>query len=222
MAKKLIIIGAGEFALIAYEYFTHDSDYEVVAFSVEGAFIAQPTLNELPVVALETLESAYSPHTHDAFVAVTFTQLNRLRTRLYQAVKAKGFRLANYISSRAFVWRNAELGENVFIFEANVIQPFTRIGNNVILWSGNHLGHRSVIEDHCFLSSHVVISGYCVVGENSFLGVNTTVSNNIRIARDTFTRPASVIMKHTEENRIYQGNPATAVKIPARTFFKVP
>jgi len=31
--KKLVIIGAGEFGEIAYEYFTDYSDFEVVAFS---------------------------------------------------------------------------------------------------------------------------------------------------------------------------------------------
>lgn len=33
--EKLIIIGEGETANIAYEYFTFDSEYEVIAFSVE-------------------------------------------------------------------------------------------------------------------------------------------------------------------------------------------
>ncbi len=33
--RKLIIVGAGEFAEIAYEYFSYDSEYDVVAFAVE-------------------------------------------------------------------------------------------------------------------------------------------------------------------------------------------
>jgi sugar O-acyltransferase (sialic acid O-acetyltransferase NeuD family) len=221
MKKKLVIAGAGEFGLIAYEYFTHDSDYEVVGFCVEQAYLKEPQLLGLPVVAMEEVERHFPPDAHDLFVAVTFTQMNRVRTRLYRAAKAKGYTLATYISSKAFVWRNAVIGDNVFIFEMNVIQPFTTIGNNVILWSGNHLGHQSVIHDNCFISSHVVISGYCEVGENTFLGVNTTVSDNVKIARDNFTRPASVIMKNTAENTMYGGNPAEAYKIPTLKFFRI-
>ena len=221
MKKKLVIVGAGEFALIAYEYFTYDSDYEVVGFAVEQVFLTSPTLMDLPVVAVETIETHFPPTNHAAYVAITFTQLNRARTRLYHTMKNKGYTLANYISSKAFVWRNAVLGGNVFIFEHNVIQPFTRIGNNVVMWSGNHVGHQSVIEDNCFISSHVVISGYCTIGENSFLGVNTTISNNLNIAKDNFTRPATVILKNTEENTIYDGNPSVALKIPTRRFFKL-
>ena len=43
--KKLVIVGAGEFAEIAYEYFTYDSDYEVVGFAVEKAYIKEKELN---------------------------------------------------------------------------------------------------------------------------------------------------------------------------------
>ena len=44
-----------------------------------------------------------------------------------------------------------QIGENSFIFENNVIQPFVRVGNNCILWSGNHVGHRTVLRDHVFV-----------------------------------------------------------------------
>jgi len=37
--KKIFIVGAGEFAQIAYEYFTHDSEFEVVAFCVNKEYI---------------------------------------------------------------------------------------------------------------------------------------------------------------------------------------
>ncbi|HEU5047683.1 MAG TPA: acetyltransferase [Rickettsiales bacterium] len=219
--KKLVIVGAGEFAHIAYEYFTHDSDYKVVGFAVEKTFITNPTLVGLPVIPVEEMENIFSPEAHAAFVAVTFTQLNRVRTRLYRMMKEKGYKLANYISSRAFVWRNVILGENIFVFENNVIQPFVTIGNNVVLWSGNHIGHQSVVQDNCFISSYVVVSGYCTIGENSFLGVNTTISDHITIAKDNFTRPATVITKNTEENTMYDGNPAVALKVPTRRFFKI-
>ena len=77
---------------------------------------------------------------------------------------------ASYVSPRAFVWRNVKLGEHCFIFENNVLQPFVNIGDNVVLWSGNHIGHHSKIGDHCFVSSHVVVSGFCDIGANCFLG----------------------------------------------------
>lgn len=220
--KKIVIIGAGEFGEIAYEYFTHDSEYEVLGFSVEREYLDRSILFDLPVVPFEEIEQTFSPDDCEAFVAVTFTQLNRIRTRLYKAAKAKGYKIASYVSSKAFVWHNVMLGENCFIFENNVLQYHVNVGNNVIMWSGNHVGHRSVIEDNCFVSSHVVISGYCKVGQNCFLGVNSTLNDNITIAQDCFIASGALIVKNTEEAKIYKGSPAEASKITSLKYFKIP
>ncbi|MDR3501945.1 MAG: acetyltransferase [Legionella sp.] len=207
--KKLVIVGAGELASIAYEYFTYDSNYEVVGFSVEKDYLKETTLYGKPVVAFEELTQYFSPDTHEAFVAIPASELNRLRTRLYHAVKQLGYTCATYISSHAFVWRNVEIGENCFIFENNTVQPFVKIGNNVILWSGNHIGHQTVIEDNCFLSSHVVVSGYCRIGESCFLGVNSTFNDHVEIPRDCIIASGALVSKSLKEpEKIYYGAPA--------------
>lgn len=219
MPRPLVLVGAGESAQIACEYFEHDSDYDVVAFSVERDYLVQPVLAGRPVVALETLEAQYPPADVDVFVAIPSSQLNRLRTRLYQDVKRRGYRLATYVSSRAFVWRNAEVGENSFIFEGNVIQPFVRIGNNCILWSGNHIGHRTVVHDNVFIASHAVISGYCEIGEGSFIGVNSTFNDHVKVAPDNVIGSGALVTRDTEPGRIYVGSPARAV--PDKSSFDV-
>jgi sugar O-acyltransferase (sialic acid O-acetyltransferase NeuD family) len=127
--------------------------------------------------------------------------MNALRTRLYVEAKQKGYASASYISSRAFVWRNCRIGEHCFIFENNVIQPFVKIGNNVILWSGNHIGHHSTIKDHCFISSHVVVSGFVEVGESCFLGVNSTVANNITIGDRSLIGASAVVLGDVEDGQ---------------------
>ena len=219
--KDLVIVGDSAFAEVAYEYFTHDSPYRVVGFSVERDYLKKPALCGLPVVPLEEVEAAFAPAAHSAFVAVTYTQMNRLRTRLYQAVKAKGYAPASYVSSRAFVWRNVALGEHCFVFENNVVQPFVKLGNNVVLWSGNHIGHHSRINDNVFVSSHVVVSGFCEIGDNCFLGVNVAVANNVKIARDCWIGPGVVIGKNTKDGELYRSSEPEVAKVSAPRFFKV-
>lgn len=220
-ARDIVIVGAGETAEIAYEYFTFDSEHSVVAFSVEQEYLQQTTLHGLPVVPLETLEQQFSPESTLVFVAVSSTKLNRVRTRLYQQLKERGYRFASYISSRAFVWRNAEIGENCFIFEDNTIQPFVKIGNNCVLWSGNHIGHNTVIRDNCFIASHVVVSGFCEIGENCFLGVNSTVINNITVAKDCFIGAGALIQKDTEEGKVYQAAETEVSRVNSLRLFKI-
>ncbi len=192
--QRLIVLGDTAFAEVAYEYFTHDSPYEVVAFSVERAFLKKDRLFGLPVVPFEELADRYAPTQHAFFAAMTYTQMNGLRARLYAEAKAKGFVPASYISSRAFVWPNCQIGEHCFIFENNVVQPFVRLGNNVVLWSGNHIGHHSVIGDHGFLSSHVVVSGFVQIGEACFIGVNATIANNLTIGHHCLIGAGSLVI----------------------------
>jgi sugar O-acyltransferase (sialic acid O-acetyltransferase NeuD family) len=195
VSRNLVIVGNTAFAAIAYEYFSVDSEYDVVGFSVERTFLKEEKLAGLPVVPFEELEETFAPEAHDVYVAATYTQLNRLRTRLADEARQRGYGLASYISSRAFIWRNVEVGEHCFIFEDNTVQPFVNVGRNVVLWSGNHVGHHSVIGDNTFVSSHVVISGFCSIGDNCFLGVNATIANNITIGRDVWLGPNTNVVK---------------------------
>ncbi len=201
---KLVIVGDSLFAQIALEYFTHDSQYEVVAFAVERAYRERDGLAGLPVVDFESLPELYEPADHSVYVALVYTELNRLRARLAATAKALGYVLASYVSSSAFVWRNVELGEHCFIFENNVVQPFVRLGDNVVLWSGNHIGHHSWIRDNCFIASHVVVSGSVDIGENSFLGVNATLVNDITLGRDTWIGPHVTLTRDVAPGSVYR------------------
>lgn len=219
--RKLIIGGDSAFAEVAYEYFTHDSDYEVVAFTVEREYLKRESLFGLPIVPFESLEENFDPADHSVYIALVYTQLNRPRTRLSAEARAKGFALASYVSKRAFIWRNVEMGEHVFIFEGNVIQPFVRIGDNVVMWSGNHIGHHSKIADNCFISSHVVISGFAEVGESSFLGVNATISNNVRIGRDCWLGPNTIVVKDAPDMSFFKPGKSEIAGVSTHRWFKL-
>ena len=219
--KKLVIIGIGETGLIAHEYFEYDSVYEVVAFSASEEYITDQKINGLPVVALESLEEFYPPSEYEVFVAISSGKLNRNRTKTFFEAKSKGYTCASYVSSRAFVWRNVEIGENCFIFEDNTLQPFVKIENNVTLWSGNHIGHNTVIKNNCFISSHCVISGFCEIGESSFLGVNCTIENNTNIASDNFIGSGAIIRKDTSERDFFQEQQTDLAKIDSHRLFRM-
>ncbi|MCW3006059.1 MAG: sugar O-acyltransferase [Solirubrobacterales bacterium] len=221
-AAPIVIIGAGEQAEIAYEYFTVDSDQEVVAFAVEREYLREPVQEGLPVVALEELSDRFDPATHQTFVAISSQQLNRVRRRLFDEVKRQGFTCASFISPHAFVWRNVEIGENCFIFENNVLQHHVSVGDNCVLWSGNHVGHRTVIEEDVFIASHVVISGYCRIGARSFVGVNSTFGDGLSIAPDSVVGAGAVVHKSLPEPRgVYVGNPARPTGRDSFATFKV-
>lgn len=219
--KKLIIIGLGETGRLAYEYFTYDSEFEVIAFSANEQYIKEKNFNNLPIINLEELEKKYPPTNYYAFVAISSGKLNRDRIKIYNLVKNKGYTLASYVSSRAFVWQNVQIGDNCFILENNTLQPFVEIGNNVTLFGGNFIGHSSKVCNNCFLSLHVVVAGFCTIGNNSFLGVNSSIADTVNVAKDNFIGMGTIINKDTEENKIYTGIPAESSKLSAKRFCKV-
>ena len=205
---KVIIFGIQDFAELAHYYLENDSEHEVVAFCVNEKYIPEvKNFKNLPIVAFETVQNVYPPSEYMFFAPMSPQKMNRLRENVYNDIKLKGYNLISYISSKATTFDNA-IGDNCFILENNTIQPFTTIGNNVILWSGNHIGHHSVINDHIMFTSHVVLSGHCVVENYCTLGVNATIRDGITIAEGTFVAMAASIIKNTEPWGLYKGNPA--------------
>jgi sugar O-acyltransferase (sialic acid O-acetyltransferase NeuD family) len=201
--SDVVIFGTGDFAQVACEYLRHDSEHEVVAFTVHERYVEDAQLLGLPVVPFEQLEKQHPASAHAMFVAVGFSGVNKTRRAMYEECKGKGYELISYVNSKAIHWGELDVGDNCFVFEANVIQPFVRIGSDVIIWSGNHIGHHSRIEDHCFIASHAVISGNVTIGEETFVGVNATFRDGVTVAPRCLIGAGALIMKDTEEGGVY-------------------
>ena len=205
---KVIIFGILDTAELAYYYLENDSEHTVIAFTVHEKYLQNSYYKGMPVVSFEKIQELYPPNEFSLFAPMTGKNMNRLRESVYFEGKIKGYSFISYISSKATLFNN-QIGENCFILEDNTIQPFTKIGNNIVLWSGNHIGHHSEIKDHVFFTSHVVMSGHCVIESNCFIGVNATVRDYTHLAKGTLLAMGSSLIKQsTEEWGIYIGNPA--------------
>lgn len=214
--EKVIIFGIKDFAELAHYYLTHDSSCEVIGFTVHRKYLPESkTFRDLPVVPFEEIASIYSPKEYSMFAPLSPKSMNRLRASVYNEIKAKGYKCISYISSKATIFENA-IGDNCFILEDNTIQPFTSIGNNVVLWSGNHIGHHGQIKDHAFFTSHVVLSGHCIVEPYCFFGVNSTIHDGIHIAEGTLVAMSASIIRNTEPWGVYKGIPAMKGNISSK------
>lgn len=201
--KKVVIFGNSNFAEVAHFYLSNDSPYEVVAFTVNQKNIVQDKFHDLPVVPFEDIENLYPPDSFSMFIAIAYSQINKVRSKFYEEAKSKGYELISYVNSKVTQWGELEIGDNCFIFENVVLQPFVKIGNDVIIWSGDHIGHHSTIGDHCFITSHVVISGNVNIGSYSFLGVNSTIRDGISIGSQCVIGAGAVILKNTKDKEVY-------------------
>lgn len=209
---KLVIFGTGDIAELAHYYYTKDTAHEVVGFTVDAAYMSTERFCGCPVVAFEEVAAAFPADSHQLFVALSYAKLNAIRREKYNAAKLLGYTLASYVSSRACVLNDGRIGDNCFILEDNTIQPFARIGNNVTLWSGNHIGHHSSIGDHVMITSHVVISGGCTIEPHCFFGVNSTIRDETTIGRETLVGAGVTILADTEPYSVFKHPGAKAVE----------
>ena len=214
--KKIIIFGNAEMASMAHFYFTYDSFYEVVAFTIDNDYIKNDTFEGKPLVPFQNIDKVFSPMIYDMHIALSYKKMNKLREKKYNEAKTIGFTLASYICSKSVFWEDLQHGENCFILENQTLQPHIKLGNNVILWSGNHIGHKSIIGNHTYLSSHVVVSGHCKIGERCFFGVNSTLRDFTTIGNDVLVSMDASVTKNIDDGCVVISNSSEILKASDR------
>jgi sugar O-acyltransferase (sialic acid O-acetyltransferase NeuD family) len=212
---SLVVFGIGDIAELAEFYFRHDSNHRVSAFTVDGAYVKEQNFCGKPVIPFEEVAEAFPPDSHEFFAAVSYTKLNTLRAEKVAAAKWVGYRVAHYLSSKANVFPGFQAGENCFILEDNTIQPFAKLGTNVTLWSGNHIGHHATIDDNCFITSHVVVSGGVHIGANTFVGVNATIRDHVRIGQRCVVGAGSVILSDADDESVFSPGATERARVPS-------
>jgi sugar O-acyltransferase (sialic acid O-acetyltransferase NeuD family) len=210
--SKIIIFGIGRGANVATRYFNDDSSHEIVAYTVDDDYADRREFMGCQVIPFSRIEKEVPPEESQMFVPLGFQRMNALRAEKFAAAKAKGYSMASYVSSRILSGRKPSAGENCFILEGNVFNYDIKIGNNVVMWSANHVGDLSIIEDHVFISSHVVLSGEVRIGANSFLGVNATISNYVQIGARSYIGANTLIAQDTAPDSVYVAKGTTKLE----------
>ncbi|MGI0107059.1 acetyltransferase [Salinimicrobium sp. WS361] len=217
--KKLIIYGVGRFAEYVRYVFDHDSEFEVIAFCIEKNFLASDQFDNKSLTSFENVTVDYPPKNICMFIAVGN---NVVRQRIFAKAKNMGYTLASYISSKSSHWKNLQFGENVFVDEGCVLQPFTRIGDNTILFT-SQIGHHTLIGKHSLVSGSKT-GGNVKIGDSCYVGLNASIKQNLKIADNTIIGMGCVIEKDIPVSSVYTHKGTTKRKIEpdqvARLFLK--
>jgi sugar O-acyltransferase (sialic acid O-acetyltransferase NeuD family) len=219
--KDLVIFGTGDIAQLADLYFREDAGRRVVAFCVDAEFRHADTLFDRPLLAFEDVAARFPPTEHDLFVALAYTRLNKLRRERVDQAAGMGYGIAHYVSSRATRFSTFAPAENQFILEDNTIQPFARIGRNVTLWSGNHIGHHADIAEDCFIASHVVVSGGVRIGARSFIGVNVTIRDHVSIGADCVIGAGALVLADIPDGSVLSPGGTEISKVPSHRLRRI-
>jgi sugar O-acyltransferase (sialic acid O-acetyltransferase NeuD family) len=217
----IVVFGASQTAEIVHYYFTNDSPHRIVAFTVDGDHLESDSFMGLPVVPFEDVERHFPTQSHSMHVAVSYTNLNKLRHQKYVAAKNKGYRLESYISSRSGSVGPVVAGDNCLILENQSIQPGARIGCNVAIFGGVLIGHHSFIGDHCWITSEVAIAGNANIGERCFLGINATIGHFVALGSDCFIGAGTLVTKSLPGKSVVLARDTEIYPLDSERFMKI-
>lgn len=205
--RSVVIFGTGDLAVLAHCYFSADSDFEVIAFSLDRPRIEAPSFLGLPVIAFDELEVRLPAADHWLFVAIGYTQLNEPRAERCARARAMGYRLASYVGTRSITWPDLVLGDNCMVMDGAIVQPGVRLGTGVIVWSGAFIGHHTDIGDNCFVSAHAVLAGRVQLGPRCFIGINAAVREGLRLGARCMIGAGSLILADAADDAAYIATP---------------
>ena len=211
--EKVILYGNGPVAKSAYIELMTDSPFEVVAFTVDRAFIELSALLDLPLIPFDEIQASYPSAEFNMMIAVGYVKSNLVRAEKYHQAKAMGYQMIRYISSKAIVAPDVVVGENSMVGASCILSNSVRIGDNVRIGAGSYIGHDTVIGDHCFLSNCAVVGGSTIIEPYCFIGLNATIRNKITIAKHCVIGAGAVILQNTKEKQVYLANPAELLPI---------
>ncbi len=216
---RLVLFGTGQFSETLCHYLDMDPSVTVEAFCIDADYM--PDSREFrgrPVHAWEELEAAYPPDSGIKLLGpISFRDGNRFRRDRYLEGKERGYEFHTYIHPGASVYTE-DVGENCVILESTIVQPFSTIGNNVILWSFNHIGHHSKVGDHCFFAGMVGVSGNCEIGEICFFGGQSGVGDNVKIGEGCIIGFGARVIDDLEANAITMPPKGRTIPGAARKF----
>lgn len=221
MKKKLVIFGVGKIAEVVYYYASSECGFEVAAFCADAEYIKIETLNGLPVVPFQEAEKKFPPSGYDMFIAVGYHDLNRLREKKCTEAIEKGYSLVSIISPLCNIPSNVTIGWNCFIMPPAIIHPCTQLKNNVFVWSGAMVGHHSVIEDNCWLTSCCNISGNVRIGANTFVAVNATIGHSVIIGKNCFLGANTLVTKGLDDDKVVIAESHKPLRLTSSQFLRM-
>lgn len=210
MRKKTILYGNGLYGAIIYQNILDEGALEIAGCTADREFVREETFQGLPLVPFEDVEKIYPPGDFTMLVVIAFANM-RARESMFVKAKGKGYRLENYISSRAVLSRELTMGENNIVNEGAVLGPFGRLGDNNMIRPNTYIGHGCKIHSHCYIAPGSHIGGECEIKDLSFVGIGATLIDGITLERETLVGAGSLVLRRSEPYSKYVGSPAKKV-----------
>ncbi|MFI2857088.1 acetyltransferase [Paenibacillus sp. JSM ZJ436] len=205
MNNKLMIIGAGGHGKVCADIAMKMDNWSSISFLDDNESIT--TFKDIEVIGTSSEISEYIRE-YDVFIAVGD---NVVRQRLQQELESLGAQLTTLIHPSAVIGEQVQIGIGSVVMAGAVINCCTQIGKGCIINTSSSIDHDNTIGDYVHISPGVHLAGTVDIGHGSWLGIGSTVSNNLKVVEWCTIGAGSVMVRDITEPGVYVGIPVRRV-----------
>jgi len=217
--KSLIIFGTGQQSDII-SFYLKKLSRKIVAYCVDDKHYKKNKFNGIGVVTTSELLKRFKPKDYSLHIAITYSDLNTLRSDKFKFFNKKGYSFENVINNPKLINTDTKIGKNVVILDS-YIQPKAMIGDNTFIWSSSVIGHHTKLGNHCWISSGVTIGGNCEIKDYSFFGMNATIGHFVKVDKSCFIGSSTHITKNVKKESVIINPDSKIIPFNAKKFLKI-
>lgn len=208
---KLVIWGASGHAKVIADILKLRDEFQIVGFLDDvnidhkgKSFLGFPILG-----GREKLDELVS--TGVEYLILGFGECHS-RLELAGLVRSKGLRFTSAIHPRSIIARDVSIGEGSVIVAGAVVNPGSRLGEQVIINTCASVGHDCTIHIAAHIAPGVRIGGCSTVGLATWIGIGAVINDHVRIGNNCIIGAGSVVLKDLPDNVIAYGVPARIIR----------
>ncbi|PIP98576.1 MAG: acetyltransferase [Shewanella sp. CG18_big_fil_WC_8_21_14_2_50_42_11] len=190
--NQILLIGAGGHCKACIDVIEQIGEWQIAGI-VDRKDSGVTEVLGYPVVGCDDDLAELRKQYEYAFVTVGQIRSAELKMKLFNRLKALGFKQPSLVSPLAYVSKHAQIGEGTIVMHHALINSAAQVDDNCIINTKALIEHDAIIEDHCHISTGAIINGGVVVGEQSFIGSHATTKQTISIPPQSFIKAGSLV-----------------------------
>ncbi|CAN7341290.1 acetyltransferase [Paenibacillus sp. LjRoot56] len=205
MRNKLLIIGASGQGKVVADVALKMNKWKSIGFLDDDENVESSMGIEVVGKSCDTFKYFQDC---DIFVGIGN---NAVRKLIQEKLEAEGANIPILIHPSAVIGEKVELSPGTVLMAGVVINCCTTIGRGCIINTGATIDHDNIIEDYVHISPGVNLAGTVRIGQGTWLGIGSTVSNNLNITCECKIGAGAVVVRDITEPGTYVGVPARRV-----------
>lgn len=204
MKNKLLIVGASGHGKVCAEIAKKMKKWDKIAFLDDNSELDE--VLGLDVIGKSIDVNQYVDQ-YDIFIGIGN---NDIRKKIYKKISEASIPIL--IHPSAIIGENVSIGKGTVIIAGVVVNTSAEIGECCIINTSSTIGHDVKVLDFTHIAPGVNVAGHTIIGKNCWIGIGTSVIQNINICDDCFIGAGAVVVKNIGISGVYAGIPAKKIR----------